>query len=282
MRIDAHQHFWELRRGDYAWLTPELTPLFRDFLPSDLAPHLADAGIDATVLVQAAATEAETHFLLDIAQSTRFVAGVVGWLDLGRSDFADRAASLSATGGGYLKGIRPMIQDIAGDAWVAAPTLDAAFNTLADLGLVFDALVRPRHLPYLAARLRRSPRLRVVIDHAAKPDIAGGSYDSWRAALEPFSRTTGVMCKLSGLLTEATPGCPTADIDRYARSVLDMFGPERVIWGSDWPVVNLTSDYESWFSMTLDALAHLGASDRDLILGGNACHFYSIRNGATH
>src|SRR5690242_13973039 len=146
MRIDAHQHFWRLDRGDYAWLSPALTPLYRDYLPRDLVPHLEAAGVTATILVQAAATEAETRFLLEIAKRTPFVAGVVGWVDMEAADVEERLAALARGGAGYLKGIRPMIQDIADPNWILSPRLDRAFDALEALELRFDALVRPVHL----------------------------------------------------------------------------------------------------------------------------------------
>src|SRR5262249_27262898 len=135
MHIDAHQHFWRLDRGDYGWLAPTLAPLYRDYLPCDLAPHLDAAGMAATILVQAAATEAETRFLLEIAQSTPFVAGVVGWVDMEAPDVAERLGALVTAGRGYLKGIRPMIQDIADPSWILSPRLERAFDALEALDL---------------------------------------------------------------------------------------------------------------------------------------------------
>jgi L-fuconolactonase len=277
--VDAHQHFWSLARGDYAWLGPELEPLFRDYLPTDLQPLLRRAGVARTVLVQAAPTEEETQFMLEIAFANPFVAGVVGWVDMERPDFAERLASTKRFSKGYLKGIRPMVQDIADDGWIASPHLDGAFGALAASGLAFDALVKPRHLPYLTERMRRTPALRVVIDHGAKPAIADGDFTAWHQALGVLARETSAMCKLSGLLTEAGPGWTASIIRPYADAILALFGPDRVLWGSDWPVLNLVADYESWLHLTMDSLAGLPADAQAAVLGGNARRFYDWEGG---
>jgi L-fuconolactonase len=276
MHIDAHQHFWRLDRGDYGWLTPALTPLYRDYLPGDLAPHLEATGVAATILVQAASTEAETRFLLDIAKSTPFVAGVVGWVDMESPDVADRLAALVAEGAGYLKGIRPMIQDIADPNWVLSPRLDRAFDALEVLDLRFDALVRPVHLEPLLRRLEQRPNLKVVIDHAAKPDIAAGAKVEWSERLASIASRTAACCKLSGLLTEARPGAGSEDLAPFVEHVIAAFGAERIMWGSDWPVLNLVSDYSTWHAMAERLLKVLTARERELIFGGVAAHFYGV------
>jgi L-fuconolactonase len=168
--IDAHQHFWRIARGDYPWLTPALQPLYRDFGPEDLAPLLKAAGVDATVLVQAAPTAAETCFMLEIAETTDWVAGVVGWVHFEAPSAPDDIHRLAERP--KLVGLRPMIQDIPDDDWVLRPTLDAAFAALDESGLVFDALVLPRHLKNLLARLEKHPDLRVVSTIAPSPSSA--------------------------------------------------------------------------------------------------------------
>lgn len=279
MIVDAHQHFWSLQRPDYGWLTPDLAPLYRDYLPEDLQPLLAASGVDRTVLVQAAATEAETRYLCELAGRCGFVAGIVGWVDMTRGDFAARLEALRSHAAGRLKGIRPMLQDLADDAWVATPGLDDAFEALAQSTLAFDALVFPRHLPWLQQRLDRTPQLRVVIDHAAKPPIARGALEDWREALAPLARREGVYCKLSGLLTEAGPGWQPAQVRPFIDCVLDLFGSERVLWGSDWPVLNLVADYPGWFELAQTCLAGHGAAAVDRVFGGNATHFYRLSQG---
>jgi L-fuconolactonase len=276
MRIDAHQHFWRLDRGDYAWLSPALTPLYRDYLPHDLAPHLEATGVAATILVQAAATESETRFLLEIAKSTPFVAGVVGWVDMEAPDVAERLAALVKEGAGYLKGIRPMIQDIADPSWILSPQLDRAFAALEALDLRFDALVRPDHLEPLLRRLEQRPSLKVVIDHAAKPDIAAGAKLDWSIPLASIASRTTARCKLSGLLTEARPGAELDELAPYVQQVIAAFGPERVMWGSDWPVLSLASDYLTWHAMAERLVAGLTTRERALIFGGVAAEFYGL------
>jgi len=276
MHIDAHQHFWRLDRGDYDWLTPALTPLYRDYLPRDLAPHLEATGVAATILVQAASAEAETRFLLDIAKSTPFVAGVVGWVDMEAPDVGARLAALVAEGEGYLKGIRPMIQDIADPSWILSPRLDRAFDALEALDLRFDALVRPVHLEPLLRRLEQRPNLKVVIDHAAKPDIAAGAKLDWSVRLAAIASRTAARCKLSGLLTEARSGAAGQDLAPFVEQVIAAFGAERIMWGSDWPVLNLVSDYATWHTMAERLVAGLTAGERALIFGGVAAQFYGV------
>jgi L-fuconolactonase len=276
MQIDAHQHFWRLDRGDYDWLSPALTPLYRDYLPRDLAPHLEAAGVAATILVQAASTEAETRFLLGIAQSTPFVVGVVGWVDMEAPDVAERLAALVKEGGGYLKGIRPMIQDIADPHWILSPRLDRAFDALEALDLRFDALVRPVHLEPLVRRLEQRPNLKVAIDHAAKPGIAAGARIGWANGLAALASRTTARCKLSGLLTEAGPGADVEELVPFVEQIVAAFGAGRIMWGSDWPVLNLASDYSTWHTMAKQLVADLTVHERGLIFGGVAAEFYGV------
>ena len=169
-RIDAHQHFWRRDRGDYTWLTPDLGPIYQDYLPADLAPQLTRAGVAKTVLVQAAATVAETRFMLDLARDTPFIAGVVGWADFESADAPDTIAQLA--GDAKHVGLRPMIQDILDTEWMLRVALKPAFEAMIDHGLVFDALVKPAHLPALLELAGRYPELAMVLDHGAKPPIA--------------------------------------------------------------------------------------------------------------
>ena len=278
MRVDAHQHFWRLDRGDYHWLVPSYAPLYRDYLPRDLAPHLDRAGVSATILVQAAPTEAETLFLLEIAKATPFVAGVVGWVDLAAPDAPERMQAMKDAGGGYLKGLRPMLQDIADPDWVASPALDRAFDAMVSLGLRFDALVRPVHLGPLLRRLERTPELQTVIDHAAKPAIASGLEQPWIDQMVALASRTSATCKLSGLVTETSGQWCVDDLSPFVEQVVGAFGASRVMWGSDWPVLNLASDYATWQTMAEWLLASLPFPDRALIFGGTAARFYGIEN----
>ncbi len=184
MIIDAHQHFWDLSRVDYDWLTPDQSILYCNSLPADLAPTLLDQGVRATVLVQAAPSEAETRYLFQLAQAHPFIAGIVGWVDFQLAGAHGRISALITDGRGTLKGLRPMIQDIPDPHWLSQPALDEAFEAMIRHGLVFDALVRPGQIAELRARLMRHPELRAVLDHAGKPNIANGSFNAWAEDLE--------------------------------------------------------------------------------------------------
>jgi len=278
-RIDAHQHFWRIARGDYAWLTPALGAIYRDFKPEDLAAHLAAHGIAATILVQAAPTQAETAFLLDVADKTAFVAGVVGWTDFAAPDADATIARLAADP--LLVGLRPMVQDMDDDDWLMRAELSPAFEATTAHHLVFDALLKPRHLRRLIAVLERHPQLRVVVDHAAKPAIGGGADAAWRSDIAAVAQFSNVACKFSGLVTEAPANWTVDDLRPYAEHLLTCFGPERLIWGSDWPVVNLAADYRRWISTAEQLMAGLDASAQSLVFGGNAAGMYLSHRGKT-
>ncbi|TMG83022.1 MAG: amidohydrolase [Betaproteobacteria bacterium] len=276
-RVDAHHHLWTLSRGDYGWLqpTPALAPIYRDFVLADLRPLLAAAGIDATVLVQAAPTPAETRFLLDIARdSGGMVQGVVGWADLSAADAIETLAAHAQDP--LLKSVRPMLQDLADPEWIARPDVQPALAALPRLGLRFDALVKPPHLRSLLRTLESHPDLQVVVDHCAKPDIAGQRWQPWADDIAALARDSGAHCKLSGLVTEAGARWGVAALRRYVDHVLDCFGPKRVLWGSDWPVVTLAASYEAWSSATDTLLAGMSSADREAIRGGNARRFYGL------
>ena len=278
-RIDAHHHFWRIARGDYSWLTPALGAIYRDFDPEDLAPHLAAHGIAATILVQAAPTHAETAFLLDLADKTAFVAGVVGWTEFAAPGAEATIARLAADP--LLVGLRPMVQDIDDDDWLMRAELAPAFDAMIAHQLVFDALLKPRHLRRLIAVLERHPQLRVVVDHAAKPAIGSGADAAWRSDIAAVAQFSNVACKLSGLVTEAPANWTVDDLRPYAEHLLTCFGAERLIWGSDWPVVNLAADYRRWISTAEQLMAGLDASAQSLVFGGNAVGIYLSRRGKT-
>jgi L-fuconolactonase len=272
--IDAHQHFWTLARKDYGWLTPEDAVLYRDYGPADLAPHLERAGITQTVVVQAAPTVDETRYLLTLADETPWVAGVVGWVDLGAPEVAHTLDALASHR--LFRGVRPMIQDIADDDWMLGDALTPGFQALVERDLGFDALVLPRHLPRLLRLLERHPELRVVVDHGAKPAIRDAAFDGWAQDVARLARETGACCKLSGLVTEADAGWQEADLRPYAEHLLGCFGPERLLWGSDWPVVELAGGFERWRQASDGLLAGLAEPERDTVLRGTAARFYRL------
>jgi len=277
MRIDAHHHVWTLARADYGWLTPELAPIYRDFGLADLAPHLAAAGIEGTILVQAAPTEAETAFMLDIAKGSELVRGVVGWIDFDADDAVARIDAIAARE--LLVGLRPMVQDIADDDWLLRPALTAQCEAMARHDLVFDALVLSRHLPRLVQVVDRHPDLQFVLDHFAKPNLASGDITAWKDDVTRLATRANVVCKLSGLVTEAAPNWKVDDLREAVEHVLGCFGPQRMLWGSDWPVVNLSGGYASWFAASQILLADLSPDEKAAIYGGNAARIYLSSRG---
>jgi L-fuconolactonase len=277
MRIDAHHHLWTLARGDYRWLTPKLAPIYRDFAVTDLAPLVSAAGIDGTILVQAAPTEAETMFLLDITDGAELVRGVVGWTDFDAEDAAARIEALA--GRTHLVGLRPMVQDIADDDWLLKPGLTAGLAAMAKQNLIFDALVLPRHLPRLWRVVDLHPDLQFVLDHCAKPSLATGDIAAWKDDIAKLARRPNIVCKLSGLATEAAPGWQVADMRPALDHVLANFGPERLLWGSDWPVVNLAGGYAKWLAAAETLLADLSDDERAGIFGLNAARIYLSNRG---
>jgi L-fuconolactonase len=268
MRIDAHHHLWTLARGDYGWLTPDLEPIYSDFCLSDLAPHLSATHIEGTILVQAAPTEAETMFLLDIAENAEVIRGVVGWTDFDAVDGVARIDALAARK--LLVGLRPMVQDIDDDDWLLGPTLAPLLTAMARNGLVFDALVVPRHLPRLLRVISRHPDLEFVLDHCGKPRLSTGDIATWQRDIALLAKHPNIVCKLSGLVTEAAPDWQIGDLRQAVDHVRACFGPQRMVWGSDWPVVNLAGGYAKWFAAAEALLADLSEHEKADVFGGNA------------
>lgn len=273
--IDSHFHAWRPARGDYGWLTPALGPLYRDVSIADWRAMSSPHGVGGGVLVQAAPTEAETDFLLGLAAADDAVRGVVGWVDLLAADAPQRIGRL-AKAHRKLKGLRPMLQDIADPDWILQRELDPAFSSMVEHGLVFDALVRPVHLPRIVTLARRHRSLRIVVDHGAKPDIAGGAWQPWADDLQRIAMQTNADCKLSGLLTEAGPAPRPYAARRHAQHLLACFGTRRVLWGSDWPVLELAADYAAWWHEVQALLAPLPPTERAMVLGGNAIRAYRL------
>lgn len=247
------------------------------FTPADLAPLLFEAGINATVLVQAAPEVAETDYLLGIADATPSVAGVIGWVDFdsdkGRADF-DRLAKNPR-----LLGLRPMVQDIEDDDWVLRPEIEWAFTALQERNLVFEALGYPRHAPRFLTLCERHPYLKVVIDHGMKPAIARNEFTQWASDMSALARNTGAYCKLSGLATEAAPNVTPEDLRPYVEHLVDVFGPKRLMWGSDWPVSTSAIGYLSWLRACETLLKPLSDEGKRLIFGETATKFYQLISG---
>ncbi|MBO9707404.1 MAG: amidohydrolase family protein [Caulobacter sp.] len=241
MLIDAHCHLWSLGRNGQSWPTPDLGPIYRDFGLKDLA--LTAPALTGAVLVQSQPCEDDTAWLLRIAAAEPLVLGVVGWTDMAASDAEARIAALASDR--WLKGLRPMLQDLPVD-WILDRALEPAIGAMVAADLTFDALVRPRHLQSLLELARRWPDLRVVIDHAAKPEIAAGRLEPWREQMSALADLSNVHCKLSGLLTEAGEVTGLDAVAPYVAHLVTGFGPDRLMWGSDWPVLKLAGEYGDW------------------------------------
>lgn len=277
MQIDAHQHFWHPGRGDYDWMPKDDPTLSRPYGPAELKPQLDAGGVEGTVLVQAAATVHETEYMLGIADATSWVLGVVGWVDFEKP--GDRAHLERLAGHPKFRGVRPMIQDIPDDGWMLRDDVQWGFRAVAELGLTFDALGFPRHLENFLALLKRHPDMRVVVDHCMKPQIRDRSREAFRHWADGIARIageTGACVKFSALVTEADPGWTVEDLRPYAEHVIARFGPERVMWGSDWPVCRLRTEYAGWRAAALALTADLSDAARKKIFGGTAAEFYRL------
>ncbi len=279
-RIDSHHHFWNPATRDYAWMKG-LADLERPFGPEDLRPLLGANRIDATVLVQAHDSVDETRELLQIAGTTDFVAGVVGWIDLTDPQAAAAIQEVQAGEfGAWLSGIRPMLHDEADENWILQDVVQANLDAVAAAGIVLDLLVTPRELPGAITTVRDFPHVRFVVDHIAKPPIASGEIDEWAAQMHEFADLENAACKLSGMVNEADrDGWSVDDFRPYVAAVYEIFGPDRLMFGSDWPVCTLAAGYDEVVRVARESLDGLGALDETTeaaIFGNTAIHWYGL------
>ncbi|TAM27753.1 MAG: amidohydrolase [Rhodanobacter sp.] len=274
--VDAHQHYWQPERGDYAWLAQAPAALQRSFLPADLCHLREAAGVQFSVLVQAAPNEDETRYLFELAQRDKAVLGVVGWVDLEAEDACARIDAMVRDGNGLLCGLRPMAQDIPDPDWLARPTLDRAFDCMQDHGLAFDALVTMAQLPALYRRLQRQPTLRAVLDHAGKPPIAHGDITPWNRWIDKLAQQPQLHCKLSGLLTLLEPGMHEQAIEPCVKGLFERFGANRLMWGSDWPVLTTHADYGHWLELARSLTERFAPNRQTDVFGANAARFYAL------
>lgn len=274
-KIDSHQHFWTPQRGDYGWMPKDDKVLTQTYLPRDLAPLLASAGVDKTVLVQAAATVQESEYMLGLADASDFVAGVVGWVDF--ENPRDLAHMTRLAQHPKFLGLRPMIQDIPDDLWMAREDVQWAYRAMSDLDLTFDALGFPRHLDPFLALFQRYPDLRVVVDHCMKPQIRDrAGYAHWADGMSRIAGETRAFVKFSALITEDGPDWSVARLRPYVDHILAVFGADRIMWGSDWPVCLLRASYGDWHRAALELTEHLSDADKAQIFGGTAARFYRL------
>lgn len=266
--IDAHHHVWTIGEHGCTWPTAAEEPIFRDYSLEDFRAVARPHGLTATVLVQSQEDDRDTDWLLDIAEQDETVAGVVGWADLRDPERISVLASRPK-----LVGLRPIVQHREAD-WYDRPELESGWQAMIDHGLRFDALIRVQHLASLDRLAARHPGLPIVIDHAAKPEIdSPAGYERWREAIAPLAERPNVHCKLSGLLTECG-SAPAEAIEPYVGAILDLFGPDRVMWGSDWPVLEMVSNYVDWLDQ---ARRLVPETAHEAVFGGTAARFYGLK-----
>ncbi len=275
MIIDAHQHFIQFRPGDYPWISADMEGLRRDRLPGELLEITAKNGVEATVAVEARQNLQETEWLLGLADHNPLIAGVVGWVDLCDplvegllEPYADNEA---------LKGVRHVLHDEPDDDYMLRPDFLHGIGVLGSFGLTYDILIFPRHLPQTLELVRHFPDQPFVIDHIAKPAIRDGEIVRWKDALRPIAGCSNVSCKLSGMVTEARPGAwSAADFLPYIETVVELFGPERVMFGSDWPVCTLEADYETVLEIVQQAVSPMSTAEQEMIFAETAREFYGL------
>ena len=275
MIIDSHQHFWQVGRFEYRWLTRELGILFKDYLPDSLEPILRQNLIAKTVLVQASNSLEETRWLLELADENEFIAGVVGWVDL-KSPLV--GAQLDEfTRHEKFKGVRHLVESEPLDDWLVQRDVLVGLKTLEDYDVPYDLLVHTRHLRFVPAVVEACPNLRLVIDHLAKPPIAKGEVEAWKAGFAPLAQFPNVSCKLSGLVTEANHATwKIDDLRTYVSVALDAFGVERLLFGSDYPVCLLAASYERVLESFQTLLSDLSPESRQRVFAANAIEFYKL------
>jgi L-fuconolactonase len=276
--IDAHQHFWDPALADYPWLTEEFAPIRRRFDSGDLAPVLRRNGVSGTVLVQSRSSLDETRLLLETAAATPFVLGVVGWIDLADPGATRVLEDLrAAPGGEWLVGLRHQVHDEPDPNWLLRGDVQRGIAAVAEAGLAYDFLVRARELRAAFETASRHPDLRFVVDHLAKPPVTGADDDAWADQLSRLASLPNVVCKLSGLVTEAEwQTWQPEQLLAYLHRSLEWFGTDRVMFGSDWPVCLLAATYEDVLGLVRAAINGLGPSDQAAVLAGTALRTYRL------
>jgi len=275
MLIDSHQHFWNVGRFDYPWMSSDLGVLYRDYLPDDLTPILVANGVEKTVLVQASNSVEESRWLLELAREHEFIAGVVGWVDLMSPKVTAQLQELTAHP--KFKGVRHLVESEPADDWLVQPAVLSGLRELSRHGLSYDLLVHTRHLKYVLRVVESCPELAFVIDHLAKPPVAKNEINEWSAALKPVAAYPNVHCKLSGLVTEANwSSWQTDDLRPFVDFALELFGLERLIFGSDYPVCLLATSYDRVLDAFQEILKGLSDAGRQQIFSKNAARFYRL------
>ncbi len=273
-RVDAHQHFWRYSGAEYGWIDEEMASIRRDLLPRDLKPLLEQAGINATIAVQARQSLEETEWLLQLADQNPWIEGVVGWVplvDQGREKLLEKLAANPR-----LKGVRHVLQGEA-DEYFDRPDFNAGISLLRQFHLRYDVLIHESQLPAAIALLDRHPGQPFVLDHLAKPRIAARQLEPWRSHLRTLAKRPHVWCKLSGMVTEADwKSWKETDLEPYYEAALEAFGPSRLMFGSDWPVCTVAGTYGRWLALVEEWLASLSKDEQAMIMGETAANFYKL------
>jgi L-fuconolactonase len=276
MRIDAHQHFWRYNADEFGWIDDSMSSLRRDFGPDDLKPELERAGFQGSIAVQARQSLEETRWLLELAEDSPLILGVVGWVDLCSPDV--RLQLQTFAGNPKLVGIRHVVQSEPDERFLLLPEFLRGISVLEEFDLTYDILIYPQHLPVAVEFVRHSPRQRFVLDHLAKPLIKSASIHPWEAGIRELAKFPNVFSKLSGMVTEADwQNWTPEDLEPYLDIALDRFGPERLMIGSDWPVCTVAASYKQTMSVVLDYLYKYPVNVQDAVLGGNAQRFWKLK-----
>jgi L-fuconolactonase len=276
VRIDSHQHFWIYDPKEYPWITETVPVLKRDYMPDDLAPELKKAGLDGTVAVQARQTIDESRWLLNLADHYPIIKGVVGWVDLQSEKCGDDLAELAKHP--KIRGVRHVVQDEPEDRFMVGEKFLRGLAKLREFKLTYDLLIVPKQLPAAIEVVKRVPEQPFVLDHIAKPFIRDGKISPWDTQMKELARHPNVMCKVSGMVTEAKlKQWKASDFKPYLDVVFEAFGEDRLMFGSDWPVCLLSGSYSEVFALIDDYLKSKPASAREKVLGGNAVRFYGLK-----
>nr|WP_067294276.1 amidohydrolase family protein [Marinobacterium profundum] len=275
MRIDAHQHFWRYSAADYGWIDGAMDVLKRDYLPDDLAAVLQRQRLDGSIAVQARQCEDETRWLLQLARDKPRILAVIGWIDLQAEDLDTRLAAVA--GEAQLKGFRHVLQDEAEPGFMLRPAFVRGLQRLAQLDYCYELLIKPQQLPEACSLLQQLPPMRLVLDHVAKPDIRGGDLAAWRAGIAELGSHPHLYCKVSGLVTEAHwNGWSAVDFEPCLEHVFDCFGPQRLMFGSDWPVCLLAAPYAGVQALLADFVRRHYPEHEAAVFGDNARRFYGL------
>ena len=277
MKIDSHQHFWKYNEADYGWMGPDMEKLRRDHLPDELGTILKSVGFDGSVAVQARQIPEETEWLLTLAAEHAIIKGVAGWVDL-RSENVDVQLEHFAAND-KLKGVRHVLQDEEDDRFMLGDDFVRGISRLEKFGLVYDILIFPRHVKYAVELVAKFPNQRFVVDHIAKPFIKKGEIEPWKADMQQLAGAENVWCKVSGMVTEAAwDGWKRRDFRPYMAAVLEMFGVDRLMFGSDWPVCTVAAEYRQVLEIVADFVASLSEDEQSKIMGSNAVDFYKLKD----